>query len=51
MTVDDIARNLSLFVGTAQKIVHDDLGYFEGQLPVGAKDAYSRAQRPRPSTS
>ena len=27
VTVDDIARTLSLSVGTAHKIVHDDLGY------------------------
>ena len=27
VTVDDIARTLSSSVGTAQKIVHDDLGY------------------------
>ncbi|CAN7949525.1 unnamed protein product [Ixodes pacificus] len=27
MTVDGIARTLSLSVGTAHKIVHDDLGY------------------------
>ena len=27
VTVDDIARNLRLSVGTAHKIVHDDLGY------------------------
>ena len=27
VTVDDIARTLSLSLGTAHKIVHDDLGY------------------------
>ena len=27
MTVNDIARNLSLSVGIAHKFVHDDLGY------------------------
>ena len=29
VTVDDIARTLSLSVGTARKILHDDLGYLK----------------------
>ncbi|CAI2737258.1 unnamed protein product [Dicrocoelium dendriticum] len=37
VTVDDIARTLSLFVGTAHKIVQDDLGYSNFSCPWALK--------------